>query len=259
MTHQFRSFEQLEYSVDDGAAFIRLNRPDALNSFTTQLYGEVKDAIRLASADADVDIIVLTGSGRAFATGGDLIDVLARIDDPNPLALHAYDDNMPFEAIKHCGKTTVAAINGICVAGGLAIASACDLQIAVKSARFGVPEALIGMASSMLPTLLLNKISLSKLKYLLYTGKMISAEEAERIGMITEVTEDGGLDSRIRELIGELRRTSPNARRLYAEYLNRLLPTPANADLYRSLISEECREGLRAFKDKRDPAFVRKG
>ncbi len=88
MTHQFRSFEQLEYSVDDGAAFIRLNRPDALNSFTTQLYGEVKDAIRLASADADVDIIVLTGSGRAFATGGDLIEVLARIDDPNPLALY---------------------------------------------------------------------------------------------------------------------------------------------------------------------------
>jgi enoyl-CoA hydratase/carnithine racemase len=257
MNQQFRTFEQLEYTVDDGAAYIRLNRPDVLNSFTTQLYGEVKDAIRLAAADSEVDVIVLMGKGRAFATGGDLLEVLARIDDPNPLALHAYDDNMPFETIKHCGKTTIAAINGLCVAGGLAIASACDLQIAVRSARFGIPEARVGMASSILPTLLLSKLSLSKLKYLLYTGKMISAEEAERIGMITEITEDDALDDRIREIIGEIRKTSPHARRLYAEYLNRLLPDPENADLYRSLVSEECREGLRAFKEKRDPAFVR--
>ena len=257
MAQSFRNFEQLEYVVDGSAARIRLNRPDALNSFTAQLYGEVKDAVRLAAADASVDVIVITGTGRAFATGGDLKEVLARIDDPNPLALYAYDDQMPFETIKHCGKTTIAAVNGICVAGGLAIASACDLQIAVRSAKFGIPEARIGMASSMIPTLLFGKISISKLKYLLYTGKTISADEAERIGMITEVTDDDKLESRVREVIAEIGRTSPNARRLYAEYINRFLPTPANADLYRSLVSEECREGLRAFSEKRDPGFVR--
>jgi enoyl-CoA hydratase/carnithine racemase len=255
MNQQFVTFEQLEYTVSDCAAFIRLNRPAALNSFTARLYGEVKDAVRLAVADASVDIIVITGTGRAFATGGDLHEVLARIDDPNPLALYAYDDHMPFETIKHCGKTTIAAINGICVAGGLAIASVCDLQIAVRSAKFGIPEARIGIASSMIPSLLLPKISLSKLKYLLYTGKSISAEEAERIGMITEVTEDNALDARVLEVIREIRKTSPNARRLYAEYVNRMLPTPANADLYRSLVSQECREGLRAFAAKRDPGF----
>jgi enoyl-CoA hydratase/carnithine racemase len=257
MNQQFRTFEQLEYTVDNSAAFIRLNRPEVLNSFTTQLYGEVKDAVRLAVADSGVDVIVITGTGRAFATGGDLKEVLARIDDPNPLALHAYDDNMPFETIKHCGKTTIAAVNGICVAGGLAIASVCDIQIAVRSAKFGIPEARIGIASSMMPSLLLSKLSLSKLKYLLYTGKSITAEEAERIGLITEVTDDEALDSRVLEVIGEIRQTSPNARRLYAEYINRLLPTPPNADLYRSLVSPECQEGLRAFADKRDPGFAR--
>jgi enoyl-CoA hydratase/carnithine racemase len=257
MNQTFRTFEQLVYSVSDSVATLRLNRPDALNSFTTQLYGEVKDAVRLAAADSAVDVIVITGTGRAFATGGDLHEVLARIDDPNPLALHAYDDQMPFETIRHCGKTTIAAVNGICVAGGLAIASVCDIQVAVRSAKFGIPEARVGIASSMMPSLLLSKISLSKLKYLLYTGKSIPAEEAERIGLITEVVDDESLEARVLEVVAEVRKTSPNARRLYAEYINRLLPTPPNADLYRSLIAPECREGLRAFADKRDAGFSR--
>jgi len=248
-------FEQLVYRVNDGVAFIRLNRPEALNSFTTRLYREVKDAVRLAGADPQVDIIVITGTGRAFATGGDLHETLARMDDPDPLALYAYEDNVPFGTIKHSAKTTVAAINGICVAGGLAIASACDLQIAVRSATFGIPEARIGLASSVMPTLLLNKISLSKLKYLLFTARTISAQEAERIGLITEVVDDAALDGRVLELIREIRRTSPNARRLYSDYLNRLLPVAPHFDLKAAFESPECREGLRAFRDKRDPGF----
>lgn len=249
------SFEQLEYRVKDSVAYIRLNRPEALNSFTTQLYREIKNAFRLADADTSVDIVVITGTGRAFATGGDLHEVLARMDDPNPLALYAYDDNMPFDTVKSCSKTTIAAINGICIAGGMAIASACDLQIAVRSAVFGAPEARIGIASSMIPSLLLPKVSLSKLKYLLYTGKSVSAIEAERIGLITEVVEEDALDARVQELIREIRRTSPNARRLYGEYINRMLPTAPNSDLYRAFSSPECREGLRAFGEKRPPGF----
>lgn len=252
-----QTFEQLEYEVRDSVAYIRLDRPQVLNSFTTQLYGEVKNAFRFADADPGVDIVVITGTGRAFGTGGDLHEVLARMDDPNPLALYAYDDCMPFETIKHCSKTTIAAVNGICVAGGMAIASACDLQIAAESAVFGAPEARIGISSSMIPSLLLPKISLSKLKYLLFTAKSISAAEAERIGLITEVVEDGELQTRVQALIGEIRRTSPNARRLYGEYINRMLPTAPNSDLYRAFSSPECREGLRAFGEKRAPGFSR--
>jgi enoyl-CoA hydratase/carnithine racemase len=257
MTHSAITFEQLEYKVVDSAAHIRLNRPDVLNSFTTRLYGEVKNAVRLANADSGVDIIVITGTGRAFATGGDLDEVLDRMEDDNPLSLYAYDDNMPFDAVKYSSKTTIAAINGICVAGGLAIASACDIQIAVRSAVFGAPEARIGLASSIMPSLLMSKISLSKLKYLLYTAKSISADEAERIGLITEVVEDDALEERVLEMIREIRRTSPTARNLYAEYINRLLPTAPNADLQRGFRSEECREGLRAFKEKRKPGYER--
>ncbi len=247
MTQQFRKFEELEYKVEDGAAFLRLNRPHALNSFTASLYSEVKDAIRLASADDGVDIIVITGTGRAFATGGDLHEVLAKLEDPNPLALAAYDDTMPFETIKHCEKTTIAAVNGVCVAGGLALASVCDLQIAGRSATFGIPEARSGLASSLCPSLLFGKISIAKLKYLLYTAKSISADEAERIGMITEVVDDDRLMARVREVIAEIRETTPRARALYNEYLNKILPVAPNSDLYRSMRTPECLEGLRAF------------
>ncbi|MCX8003743.1 MAG: enoyl-CoA hydratase/isomerase family protein [Burkholderiaceae bacterium] len=259
MSQSSRTFEQLVYEVRDSVARIRLNRPDALNSFTTKLYGEIKDAFRLADADPEVDIIVVTGTGRAFATGGDLHELLARMDDSDPLALYAYDDKMPFETVKNCGKTKIAAINGICVAGGVAIASACDLQVAVRSAVFGAPEARIGLASSMIPSLLLPKIGLSKLKYLLYTAKSISADEAERIGLITEVVDDDALDARVDKLIAEVRKTSPIARRLYNEYINRMLPTAPNSDLYRAFSSPELREGLRAFADKRDPGYSRGG
>lgn len=251
------NFEQLEYRTVDGVARIRLNRPEALNSFTTQLYGEVKNAVRLANTDPGVDLIVITGTGRAFATGGDLHEVLERMDLENPLALYAYDDNMPFETIKHSAKTTIAAINGICVAGGLAIASACDIQIAVKSAVFGAPEARIGLASSMMPSLLMSKISLSKLKYLLYTATSISATEAERIGLITEVVDDDHLEPGVQDIIKAIRRTSPQARALYADFINRLLPTAPNADLHKGFQSPECREGLRAFGEKRKPGYER--
>jgi enoyl-CoA hydratase/carnithine racemase len=255
MDKKYINFEQLEYKVIDSVARIRLNRPEALNSFTTQLYRELKNATRLANVDPDVDLIVITGTGRAFGTGGDLRELLARMEDEDPLALFAYDDNMAFETVKNSGKTTIAAINGICVAGGLAIASACDIQISVRSAVFGMPEARTGIASSMIPALLMSKISLSKLKYLLYTAKSISAQEAERIGLITEVVDDDALEARVLEVIQEVRRTSPNARRLYSENINRLLPTAPNADLYRAFSSQECRDGLRAFRDKIDPNF----
>jgi len=251
MSHPFRHFEQIVYTIDNGCAHIRINRPKSLNAFTAALYQEIKDAIRLSDADDAIDIIVITGTDRAFATGGDLAEVLQKLEDPNPLALYAYDDTMPFETIKHCHKTTIASINGICVAGGLALASVCDIQIAAASATFGIPEARIGLASSLLPSLLFGKVSLSKLRYLFYTAKTISAEYAEKIGLITEVVPDDQLEARTNEMVEEIRKTSPIARSLYKEYLNRIVPVFANSDLYRSMKSPEASEGLRAFGEKR--------
>jgi enoyl-CoA hydratase/carnithine racemase len=106
-----------------------------------------------------------------------------------------------------------------------------------------------------LPTLLSGKVSIAKLKYLLYTAKSISATEAERIGLITEVVEDGDLDKRVHEICSEIRQTSPIARALYKEYVGRLIPTPANSDLYRAMASPECREGLKAFAEKRKAKY----
>src|ERR1700729_2572386 len=90
-------FGELVYQVHDGTAFIRLNRPAVLNAFSVRMYRELRDSIRLANADDDVDIIVITGTGRSFATGGDLKQLLAFVESGDPLAMYTFDDNVPFE------------------------------------------------------------------------------------------------------------------------------------------------------------------
>jgi enoyl-CoA hydratase/carnithine racemase len=252
-----RTFTTIEYTVDGGIATARFDRPEVLNAFSSQMYGELKGAIRLAVADDTVDAVVITGTGRAFATGGDLREVLACLAEPTgPLDIYRFEDNLPFDAIRGCPKPTIAAINGTCMAGGLITAMSCDIAIAVDDAVFAAPEARIGLAESWVPALMFGRISLSKMKYLTLTGKAIPAREAERIGLITEVAADiAALRARVGEIVGELRATSPNARRLYKDYINALVPNGSASDLYSTMFTEEGVEGLRAFVEKRPPRY----
>jgi enoyl-CoA hydratase/carnithine racemase len=137
-------FEQLHYSVDDGVATVRLDRPEHLNAFTSQLYGEVKWAMWKATADDSVDVVVITGTGRAFATGGDLKETLARLESDDPLAMHAFFDNLPWHDVRDCPKVVIAAVNGLCLAGGLITALCADISVAAASARFGFAEGRVG-------------------------------------------------------------------------------------------------------------------
>jgi enoyl-CoA hydratase/carnithine racemase len=124
-------FEQLRYSVEGGVARVRLDRPDQLNAFTSRLYGELKWAMRRAGADDSVDVVIVTGTGRAFATGGDLKETLGRLESGDPLAMYAFYDNLPWTAIRECPKVVIAAVNGLCLAGGLITAVCADIAVAV--------------------------------------------------------------------------------------------------------------------------------
>jgi len=106
-------FQNLEYRVEDRVAYLRLTRPEALNSFSSRLYGEVKWAFRHVSYDDNVDMAVITGTGRSFATGGDLKETLARLNDKDdPLSMYEFFDRTPWSSLRDCKKTTIAAING---------------------------------------------------------------------------------------------------------------------------------------------------
>lgn len=222
---QFRS---VLYSVEDGVASITLNRPEQRNAFTPDMYNELRWAVRAAEVDDSVDIMVISGAGNVFSSGGDLKESYARISTGGALAMHDFFDSVPFYDIRDSRKVVIAAINGACYAGGLVTAMWCDLAVAVESAKFALTEAKVGTADAFTPAVLFGRMPTLKLKQMVFTAKPITAVDAERIGLISEVVPDGTLASRIKELVAEIRQTDPAGRALYKKFINELIPRPLN-------------------------------
>jgi enoyl-CoA hydratase/carnithine racemase len=248
-------FEQLVYEIEDGVAWLRLNPPQQRNAFTSRLYGELKWGVRAADADPDVDVIVVTGTDGAFATGGDLNETLERLGDDDPLSMYEFFDNLPFDALRECSKVVIAAVNGYCYAGGLITCSWCDIQIAAESARFALTEGKVGIADAHAPSVLFGRVPTPKLKYMIFTAKPFTAAQAEDWGLITEVVPDDQLDARTREVIAEVRGTSPVARKAFKKYINELQPRPWDHGGLEAFASTEVIEGLNAFGQKRAPSY----
>jgi enoyl-CoA hydratase/carnithine racemase len=249
-------YEYLDVRVEDRVCWIKMEREHPPNAFCSDMYLEIKNAVRLADWSPVVDYIVLTGSGGAFGVGGDLHEVLGAVRDfrDGGLALHKFQDNLPFETIRCAQKIVISAVNGLAVGAGLSLATIADISIAVKSAKLGAPDSKSGALDSYLPYYLFGQVPLAKLKYLLYTGKMIDAEEAERIGLITEVVEDDKLEERVHEVIEELRGGSlgPNAE--FKRILGRLVDyslaehMQGAARTWQLLMSEEAESRLSRFE-----------
>jgi enoyl-CoA hydratase/carnithine racemase len=247
------NFESLDYTVNGSTAFIRLNRPEAKNAFTTALYAEVRDAVRLSDRDPKVRCLVVTGSGGAFAAGGDLKEMLQYLEpegEAGELGIYRFEDSLPFTAMRNATKPIIAAVNGICVGGGCTTIASCDIVIAAESARFGIPEVRVGLVDGYLPTYLFGQVSLPMLKYLTYTGKLIDARTAERVGLVTEVVPDDKLEERVDEVASELAATSDAAKAQYKAMFNRLIPETSMRDVYPLFFTDEVRESLQSFAKK---------
>lgn len=247
------NFESLDYTVNGSTAFIRLNRPEQKNAFTTALYAEVRDAVRLSDRDPKVRCVVVTGSGGAFAAGGDLKEMLQYLEpegDAGELGIYRFEDSLPFTAMRNCPKPIIAAVNGICVGGGCTTIASCDIVIAAESARFGIPEVRVGLVDGYLPTYLFGQVSLPMLKYLTYTGKLIDARTAERVGLVTEVVPDDKLGERVDEVASELAATSDAAKAQYKAMFNRMVPETSMRDVYPLFFTDEVRESLQSFARK---------
>ena len=244
------------YEVHDGVATITMNRPEHLNALKSTGYDELRWAIRAARVDASVDIVVLTGAGRAFAPGGDLSETLGYLESGDPLAMCQFYDRLPWKDFFECPKVIIAAVNGLCMGGGLIGALTCDIVLAAESATFAAAEARVGVADALAPAVFFGKVSTLKAKYLLFTGRSISAVEAERFGLVTEVVPDNHLARRCAEVIAEVRQTSPAARAVFKSHLHQLLASPSDHGSIEVLAGQEALEGVRAFAQKRTPAFA---
>jgi 3-hydroxypropionyl-coenzyme A dehydratase len=177
----------LESQINDGIAIITINKPEILNALDTEVAAELYTAIDIVGADDKIKIIIITGTGeRSFCAGGD-IRYVAKID---PIEAERYATFMHglLNKIENLEKPVIAAINGYALGGGCQLALACDIRIASSNAKIGQPEVTIGVPPGWGGTQrLLRIVGPAKAKELIYTGKMITAIEAEGIGLVNKV------------------------------------------------------------------------
>jgi enoyl-CoA hydratase/carnithine racemase len=182
-------YKNLLFKVKDEIGYLTLNRPDKLNSLSTELMDELRHVLDMIEADPKVRVVILTGSGRAFSAG---FDISTKADEPEIYERSADEwrsllkQNIDtFLKIWHSGKPYIAAINGYALAGACELAQLCDIKIASERAVLGEPEIRFGTGPPVLITPF--SVGLAKAKELLLTGDTLSAQEAERLGMINRV------------------------------------------------------------------------
>ncbi|MFH1031005.1 MAG: enoyl-CoA hydratase/isomerase family protein [Chloroflexota bacterium] len=252
------------YTKQEGVATMTLNRPEAMNAFGAKMRDSIAKVVKDASEDNEVRVLVITGTGRAFCTGADVKDMAEEVNTGRrgEEATRRFQFPLPLTLWKF-SKPTIAAVNGVAVGGGLDLALACDVRIASDKARFAqvfIRRGLIPVTGGtyFLPRL----VGLDRALLLTWTGDMVDAKEAERIGMVTLVVPHDELETATRELAEKLAKGPPlaiqRAKRAIYEGLATDLDSAVNLAYSLSLDlweSEDHKEGTRAFVEKREPKF----
>src|ERR1700730_8788704 len=257
------AFSTLLYEVTDGGiATIALNQPETRNALSDELLSELTAAFEQGRDDDAVRCVVLTSTHeKVFSAGANLGGFAADV----PLVhKHFATERFPrrFRLIGELGKPTICAANGHVLAGALGIALACDLIIAKDSARFGTPEINVGVFPFMIMALIYRNVPRKKTTELLLLGEQISAEEAERIGIVNRVAAAADFDRVVKDWAESLARKSPVMMRLGKDAMFRQQDMAfADAlDLLRSQLTiafstEDIQEGVQAFFEKREPEW----
>jgi enoyl-CoA hydratase/carnithine racemase len=252
-------------AYDDSTApivWITLDQPERRNPISPLTAGELLHACARARDDDAIRAIVLTGAGKVFSAGGDLSALLGKGGAPETVAKPASLVDL-LCAMHELGVPIVCAVNGHALAGGMGLMVACDLVVASSAATFGTTEIKVGLWPMMITAEIVRNIGRKKTLELMLTGKRIDAAEAERIGLINEVVEPGALRERASELAGKLAASSPSAIRMglrafYKTQDMELRPALEHleGELARVLATDDAREGLQAFFEKREPKFT---
>lgn len=275
-------YQDILYGVDDHIATITLNRPDKLNAWTRQMEAEVRQAMADAAGDADARVIVLTGAGRGFCAGADMsllqgvesttdearaaADRAAMEGTPIPGRLDVPDDfSLRYTYFPSVPKPIIAAVNGPCAGLGMVMALYADIRFAADEAFFTTAFARRGLIAEhgidyMLPRL----IGLPNAMDLLLSARKVSATEAHRIGLVNQVFPLASFMDDVRAYAGDLARMiSPRSMRVMKEQLYRTLTHRlgeaieiANREMVKSFDSEDFKEGVAHFMEKRAPAFT---
>lgn len=255
-------FKNTLYEKRDGIATITINRPATLNALDEEIFLEILSRLEDAEKDENVKVVVITGAGeKAFCVGLDL-ETVKGINPINAWETTRRGQKLTL-AIEELGKPVIAAINGYALGGGLELAMACDIRIASENARVGQPEVNVGLIPGLggtqrLPRLVGKGIA----KELVFTGKIIDAKTAERIGLVNMVVPPERLKSAVEELAKEIMSKAPIAIKLAKELINNSIETDQRTGLIHEAeafgilsSTEDFREGVSAFLEKRKPEY----
>ncbi|WP_375248636.1 enoyl-CoA hydratase/isomerase family protein [Sphingomonas sp.] len=258
------SYQTILYEVSDRIATLTLNRPDAMNATTDEMYQELQDLIPRIAADRDVACVILTGAGRGFCAGADL---KARKDDATPLerrARHRWILKDILEPLYRLEKPVIAAVNGAAAGAGFNIALACDFIIASEQASFIQAFARVGLVPDLGGLYLLGRvIGINKAKELCFTARKVSAEEAKALGIVNHVVPHDRLLDEARAIASKITAASPTAiamtKTLLDKSTNATIDQMLEYESYAQTIAyltPEYEEGVLAFREKRAPDFA---
>jgi enoyl-CoA hydratase len=262
MTRATSSFGTVLYNAADGVATIALDEPATRNALSESLLSDLLEALAAAKRDEGVRCVVLTSTHETtFSAGGNLGQMAG---DAPLVHRHFGNERFPtvFEALGQLGKPSICAANGHVLAGALGIALACDLVIARESATFGTPEINVGVFPFMIMALIYRNVGRKKTNELLLLGERVDAHEAERLGIVNRVVADEDFDSAVADWANRLAQKSPLLMRMGKDAMFRQQDMALSealdylrAQLALATSTEDIREGVAAFFEKREPVW----
>lgn len=261
--------EQVVVSVDArGVAALTLNRPDKHNAFNAEVIAELTETLRDLDADGKVRVVVLTGAGKSFSAGADLnwMKAMAGYSESENL-----EDSLRLAALmrtlNELSKPTIARVNGHVFGGGVGLVSCCDIAVAVESARFALSEVKLGLIPAVISPYVIAAIGERHARRFFLTAEAMTAETAQRIGLVHEVAPPEELDSAVEREIGLLLQGGPVAQDVAKRLVRKIARDEMRRDelhhhtaelIAKTRVSPEGQEGLAAFLEKRQPEWVRK-
>ena len=262
----YSKYQELKVTKDNRILTISINRPDDMNAVNEQLHGEFSTIFIDAEYDDDIDIVIITGSGKAFCAGGDLKWLLGIHGDPVATSYHISHDRKIQNAMLDMEKPIIAKVNGPAIGLGCSLALFCDFIYATPRSKFADPHVSVGLVAGdggcvMWPQL----IGYARAKKFLLTGEIMLANDALEMGLITEVVDEDRIDEEVQKLAEKLRDGAKYAIRWTKTSINAGLKVIANSIIDRAAafenvtqLMEDHKIALQAFSDKEPPKFKQK-
>jgi methylglutaconyl-CoA hydratase len=259
------SYNTIQLAHEGGVATITLNRPEKRNAISFELIEDLLRALEEV-AKSEAIVVIVTGAGKAFCSGMDLDNLKALLGrSPEQNVKDSEAMVKLFRSLYEFPKVTIAAVNGAAIAGGTGLALLCDFTLAVPEAKFGYTEVRIGFVPAIVSTFLLRQVGEKQARDLLLTGRLFDAEEAVRLGLISEIVAPEKLMERARELAALLMANSAASlratKKLLTDHARAELDTQIDAAVRENAAirtTADFREGITSFLEKRKPVWTGK-